>query len=558
MNRIRKGVVMFLTAVLCMPAADLGRSVQVSAENNTGQSLAHEKGTIVNTADTAENVGTEENAGTERNVRSDSGVWLMVDSQNRYEGMEKTYAEGYVPKVENNMAYVVLPLIADGEMQDSALRVSADLGDSENTPFVSKNYIKDIVQSEEKINDSEETSVCWLLSFELELREDRSNGSYPVVFTVKGKDIDGNSVKKKFTIYVTIRDGKTDGNSEGGNGDGSGEGDHADGSSQGDHAGGNAADGTDGLQARSDSPENSTGSTASGGDGQSSDIGGNGISEEPDFTPKVVVQSCSFSKSPIHNGDEVQADIILLNTSKSDTVRNMTVTISAPNEYFSLKSPSDTIYVDSIPAGQTYTASYIYQVNASAPQGQYAWTLALDYADPKGASVTAEGSVQVSVEQPVKVEFDPLVISSEVQIADVVEAQIQAMNLGRGKVYNVRAVIEADGLNPQGTIFIGDMEAGTTASGSTQVSVSGLSEGDSSYGASKGTVTFYYEDEGGTEYTETKEFSTMIQSPFSETSGDTKDDPGQWWIIMAAVCAVLCAFAVVAAVKWVKKKKAEQ
>ena len=537
---------MFLTAVLCMLAADLGRSVQASAENNTGRSLAYEKGTVVNTADTAENAeleenaGTEENTGTEKNVRSGCGVWIMVDSRNRYEGMEKTYAEGYVPKVENNMAYVVLPLIADGEMQDSALRVSADLGDSENTPFVSKNYIKDIVQSEEKINDSEETAVCWLLSFDLELREDRSNGSYPVAFTVKGKDIDGNSVKKKFTVYVTIRDGKTDGNSEGG---------------------------TDGLQARSDSPENSTGSTASGGDGQSSDIGGNGgsagsngngISEEPDFTPKVVVQSCSFSKSPIYNGDEVQADIVLLNTSKSDTVRNMTITISAQNEYFSLKSPSDTIYVDSIPAGQTYTASYIYQVNASAPQGQYTWAVAMDYADPKGASVTAEGSVQVSVEQPVKVEFDPLVISSEVQVADVVEAQIQAMNLGRGKVYNVRAVIEADGLNPQGTIFIGDMEAGTTASGSTQVSVSGLSEGDSSYGASKGTVTFYYEDEGGTEYTETKEFSTMIQSPFSETSGDTKDDPGQWWIIMAAVCAVLCAFAVVAAVKWVKKKKAEQ
>ncbi len=72
-------------------------------------------------------------------------------------------------------------------------------------------------------------------------------------------------------------------------------------------------------------------------------------------------------------------------------------------------------------------------------------------------------------------QFDDLSFPSEVVVADVVEAKVQAMNLGRSKIYNVRAEIAADGLKPQGTIFIGDMEAGTAATGSTQVSVSSLS-----------------------------------------------------------------------------------
>ena len=60
-------------------------------------------------------------------------------------------------------------------------------------------------------------------------------------------------------------------------------------------------------------------------------------------------------------------------------------------------------------------------------------------------------------------QFDDLSFPSEVVVADVVEAKVQAMNLGRSKIYNVRAEIAADGLKPQGTIFIGDMEAGTAA-----------------------------------------------------------------------------------------------
>lgn len=37
-----------------------------------------------------------------------------------------------------------------------------------------------------KINGSQETIACYLVNFELKLKDDRKNGEYPVVLSVPG------------------------------------------------------------------------------------------------------------------------------------------------------------------------------------------------------------------------------------------------------------------------------------------------------------------------------------------------------------------------------------
>ncbi|MEI3266929.1 MAG: hypothetical protein V8R85_07510 [Frisingicoccus sp.] len=282
---------------------------------------------------------------------------------------------------------------------------------------------------------------------------------------------------------------------------------------------------------------------------------GGAASESPTFAPKMIVQSCKSSKDEIQAGDEVTLDITLLNTSSTETVKNMTVTIGDEGEYLNLLSPTDTIYVDEVSAGQTCRVSYKYKILASALPGAYSLSVTMDYADSKGTSQSAGGKIRMMVSQTVKLEFDPLVLDSEVQVGDVVTAQIQAMNLGRSKVYNVRALIEADGLTPEGTLFIGDIEAGKTATGSTKISVSSLSEGASLYGETQGTVTYYYEDENGKEYEETGNFAVNIKTPFSNTSKVEADDTGQWWRIMAVVFGILFFFIVGMILRGIRRKK---
>lgn len=263
--------------------------------------------------------------------------------------------------------------------------------------------------------------------------------------------------------------------------------------------------------------------------------------ENVQFAPKVIVQGCRFSKSDIQAGDEVKVTIVLKNTSLTEKLRNMTVTVTEQGEYLSLSSDTDTTYIDTVKAGAVFEITCVYKVRSAAPEGQYCLDVNMDYADSKGNVYTANGKARMNVEQPVRIQIDPIVMNQEVSVGDVLHLEGQVINLGRSKIYNVRAVIEAEGLKSSGTLFIGDLEPGTTGNGSTKVTITGLTGGSTPYGNTEGRVTFYYEDASGKAYEEQQKISTYIGAPFSEEEMMAKepDKTGQWWIIMTVVATLL-------------------
>ena len=428
---------------------------------------------------------------------------LKIDDANQYDGMEKPYKDGYVPTNANGSVRIVFPILSEGELRGNTLRAALDLGDVQTAPFVFKNYEKDIKLQTVKVNANTQEVSAYVADFTVELKGKRTNGSYPVILKVTAKDTKGNAVEQEFTTYVTISDGID--------------------------------------------PDATTEEVIT----QPEDL--------PTFAPKVMVKSYKYSKSEIQPGDEVKADIVLLNTSKENTVKNMTIAVTADTESFTLLSQSDSVYIEKLAPQEETTITFSYRINAKTAAGQYDLELAMDYADGDGNTYSTSGKAKITVQQSSEMQFDDLSFPSEVVVADVVEAKVQAMNLGRSKIYNVRAEIAADGLKPQGTIFIGDMEAGTAATGSTQVSVSSLS-GSKLYGNTEGTVTYYYEDESGKEYTEEATFTTTIKSPFSDQKEETTpDNTNQWWVIMAVVlgCIAVAAGVIIARKIHLKKQDEE-
>lgn len=444
---------------------------------------------------------------------------LVIDNQNIYEGMDRPYAEGYVPRAEGGNVLLVVPMRLEGEavFKNNTLRASLSLGNTSNTPFLYRNYNKSITLSSHPVNNGTGTAESFLVSFQLELLPERYNGSYPITLAVEGTDQDGLVISQNFVVYVTITDGKDP----------------------------NAV------------PEEPEAEPVP--------------QEPPTFVPKLLVQSYRYIKkesltqtadqdsqgggtgNEILAGDEISAEITLLNTSKTQTIRNLTVTAGAPGETLTLLSPTDSVYMESVKAGETCVVTFDYRIREDAATGQYDLTLAMDYADSKGAVYTGTGNARLSVRQPTEVQFDPLILPEQMEVGDVIQVQVQAMNLGRSKVLNVRAELAADGLKPQGTLFIGDIEAGNMAVGSTQVTVGGMVEGDSPYGVTEGTVTFYYEDEAGTEQSVEMPFSATISSPFTEQQSEPEDEPGQWWVIMAVIGVALCGCVAVLIVRKIRK-----
>ena len=63
---------------------------------------------------------------------------LIIDSWSLYDGMDKTYQQGYVPRIVNGCCYIIFPLI--GETYDGKVTVTADLGATADSPFVFGNY----------------------------------------------------------------------------------------------------------------------------------------------------------------------------------------------------------------------------------------------------------------------------------------------------------------------------------------------------------------------------------------------------------------------------------
>lgn len=262
---------------------------------------------------------------------------------------------------------------------------------------------------------------------------------------------------------------------------------------------------------------------------------------QPTFEPKIMVESYQFSKKVINAGDKVIVQITLVNTSRNVAVKNMMVTAAIENEYMQLLSETDSIYIPQIYAGGRYIVSYQFKTKINTPPGQYELALTMDYADKDGNTYNEDGKVKVNVNQKAKIKFDDLIIASEAEVGDTIEAQVNAMNLGRGKICNVRAKIKADGLVTKGTIYIGDIEAGARGSGNTQVIVGSMKKGEP-YGVTNGVVTYYYESESGKKAKLKKKFSLEIQKLSVEQKEQEDDKEGQWWIVMSVIGGILCIF----------------
>lgn len=276
---------------------------------------------------------------------------------------------------------------------------------------------------------------------------------------------------------------------------------------------------------------------------------------EPTFQPKIIVDSYKCSKKNIYAGEDFNVEIVLKNTNKTINAENMMVTAGSENESLQIKSKSNNVFIDSIPANGSTIVKYDISSANGIPTGQYTLNLTMNYADENGNTYDSTGQVKININQKMKVQFDSLIISDEAEIGDTIEASINAINLGNEKVKNVRAQLSGDGLCPQGTIFIGDIEPGQIGNASTNIDIVRMKENGKGYGTSNGIVTYFYENERGEEETVTQEFQIAIKElSISQDDGNTGNDTKQWWIAIVIIVVVLAGFGIFALVSTIKRK----
>ena len=484
-------------------------------------------------------------------------VHLGIDNRHRYEGMEQSFADGYQPEIRDGKLYLTVPFTASGALQNECLTVDLIFAEKENAPFVFKNYQKDVklhsyllldgimtpqgtdtkgtsgndltatevpggIANQDGIASPADRQDAYCYTCEVPLQENAAPGQYSVTVRAWGYTMDGERVNLDCQIFVRIPE----------------------------------------PEPVAGSKDNGSGGGAGGGGGYSGGESGE-AAEEILHQPKLLLETCSLSDVSLKAGAEEPMKVQFRNRSETQTIYNLKVTASTDTKavqplrnswYFSSVAPSETVAIeDGV------------KVAMATEDTSAVLSFDFEYEDKKGTAVSGKESMPLLIGQPTEVELHNAAFPAVLYATDTQEFSIQALNLSRVPVYNVRIQLLGTGLFPAEDVFIGNMDAGTEGNGAMQVYVGTRTMhaiGDDSgtedvekYGPVNGTITLQYEDASGETHTQTETFQSEIKKPkVLSLEADDTQETNAWWIsIFAAVGAGMLLVIVVLALRLRKK-----
>ena len=416
---------------------------------------------------------------------------LTIDTENIYDGMDKAYEDGYVPRTENGFMYIVLPMLSNGNIYQNRIKVSLGLGSGASSPFVMANYEKTFEMETVTPKNSNEEKELFLIEFTVKLSSERINGVYPVAVNISGYDDSGTPIDCSYTIYVTITDGKSN-------------------------------------QVTQPAPEVAT------------------------AEPVVYISNSVVQPDKVMAGEEFTLTVTLKNSLTTKSVKNMLVKIDTGNLHINLLENTNVFQVDKIPAGGETELTFRLASDASIPAGKYNLNFTFNYDSSKTLNLSSSGSTIVEIHQPANMELVMPRFAQSVTVGETIPLSLQVMNMGRDPMYNVRCTVSGFGFAPSNTGYIGTMDAGSSATTEVELYIIALNasqgnENGSQYGNTVGTVTLIYEDETGQEYQQETQFETTVNRPVVEVaqtaSGEDAEEKaaGLWWISILILGGVILA-----------------
>lgn len=445
--------------------------------------------TTASTEATEESTQPEPTQATEAPTEPTFPTALEIDTENIYEGMDKAYEDGYVPRVENGKVSIVLPLVSSGEIHGNQIKASLGLGTS--GPFVSANYEKTFSLEKLTPKNSIEEKELFLVSFQVALSADRKNGVYPVTVNISVYDTSGRAIDCVHTLYVTITDGK------------------------------------------SDTPVQT-------------------VPETPTAEPVVYIAGTGLEPETVMAGEEFTLTLTLKNSLTTKSVKNMLVKVDTGNLQISLLESSNVFPVEKIAAGGETELTLRFRSDASIPAGKYTLNFSFHYDSSKTLNLSSSGSAIVEIRQPANMELVMPRFAQSVTVGETIPLSLQVMNMGRDEMYNVRCEISGFGFAPSNTGYIGTMAAGSSATTEVELYIIALNasqgnENGSQYGETTGTVTLIYEDAAGEEYRQETRFETEVRRPVVEVPQTQNTDEAEqnasmaWWVSILILGGVVIA-----------------
>ncbi len=294
-------------------------------------------------------------------------------------------------------------------------------------------------------------------------------------------------------------------------------------------------------------------------------VSGGGSDSGSSSVPRVIVTGFTTDPAEVRAGSNFVLTIHLRNTSKKTGVKNMLFDLNAPTEgsdeqtvapAFLPASGSSSIYLDGIKADGTADISIQLNAKADLLQKPYSVDLSMKYEDAEGSQIDASSSLSIPVKQDARFEFSDFEISPEsISVGDEANVMCSLYNLGRIKLYNVKATFEGACIEKE-EVFVGNVESGASAS------IDAMLEGAKATGGpAKVTMTVSYEDEAGKISTTEKELQLEVMEAMESdmmTGGMEIMEEEKSFPVLPVVMLVVIIIVIVVVVVIMKKRKKKQ
>ncbi|HIW22189.1 MAG TPA: hypothetical protein H9887_09255 [Candidatus Dorea intestinavium] len=238
--------------------------------------------------------------------------------------------------------------------------------------------------------------------------------------------------------------------------------------------------------------------------------------------PRVIVTGFSTNPGTVNAGGDFVLTVNLKNTSTTTKVANLLFDFEAEGEgsdeqtsgpAFIPTSGSSSVYLKEIGANGTANIKISLHSKADLVNKPYGLSLAMKYEDSSATQIEATSSLSIPVSQKARFELSEFELSpNEVGVGEEANIMCNLYNMGRIKLYNVKAVFEGDTIKKTET-FVGNVEPGSTAS--IDAMLTGKKEGKSEI-----KMTLTYEDEAGKVEKMEKTLKFSVIKAVEETTTD--------------------------------------
>lgn len=272
--------------------------------------------------------------------------------------------------------------------------------------------------------------------------------------------------------------------------------------------------------------------------------------------PRLMVTEYKVENGYITPSKETNLEIKLKNYSNKKSLCNVKLSISDESGEIKTKG-MPTAYVERIYAGDTYVWKIPLTASATAQIGEHKLTVTAEYEDKYYTPYTATDTLNVTVKQSVGLDYDGIILPAKVIQGDTNTMEVTLMNTGKTDIRNAKLTFDIENMETGGTLFIGEIAAGQSATGSANLRVSSDKTGEVS-----GIVTLSYEDAFGESYSKEIEVSTIIEKKVETEKTEEKEKSKYplWWLFIIVGLAVggTIGFAIPTAIHNSKQRKEDE